>query len=834
MQHYFFFCILFFIGLTCVAQPTRYSSLDPEHPIQFGGSYVVYQTDTISLGPTSFFIDGQLSDAEAASYPFVFNSVNEAVEHLTDGTEVSPMTLYLAPYVYWIDDPDDPAIRVPQEGRTPYGLIVACEWLRFEGLTDDPRNVVLAANRGQTIGAKGNFTLFKFIGQGTSSENVTFGNYCNVDLEFPLKPSLNREKRASAIVQAQLIHCNGDKIVARNTRFISRLNLCPFVGGKRVLFDRCHFESTDDALCGTGVYLNSTLDFYSSKPFYWTTGTGAVFLNCDIRSFTRGPQYFTKARGQVAVVDTRITADGMTYLGWQDEPPPQARNYQSQVSLNGKPVQIDPEHPSNTVDMREQALLRAYRFTHDGAVVYNIYNLLRGIDDWDPMQQKARVQAAEQAEGKPLTQLPVQLLLAPAEASLETGKDKVLLTARAMRFGNYDATGETIAWRVAPEDAAFVQLRVGADGQTCEVIPTNQEDAPRQVLVMAATPAGLEAASVVTVAPPVLAAPAFRTSPRFSRVSNGQLAVDYRLDTPFEDRSQVTWYRCTDAQGSDPIPVAVSRFDQPLRQYELMPGDVGYFLKVAVAPQHLRSHAGAPVEIITKKPITAKQVTADHNVVATDFQHLPTQNQPEVIPGFWTLCHFDTTGENPNQERDAWWYGEGQDGAAGVRGLGQGRSASLFYTPTDEAHEDMKLTLTVAPYKSAGQGFSVAPLYMDVLIKFDANTRSGYALRFIRTTKYHDAVDAVLVKYERGTATAISDPVSTSCYRTPCRISLEVKDGKLIAHAETEAEVHDDRPEVAREVNLAVGIPESAWGGFGIQYNGGAPTVIQELRAEWE
>ncbi|MEZ4892837.1 MAG: hypothetical protein R2778_07445 [Saprospiraceae bacterium] len=75
---------------------------------------------------------------------------------------------------------------------------------------------MLACNRGQTIGAQGNFTMFRFYGDGTSSENITFGNYCNVDLEFPLKPELSKKKRAEAIVQAQLIHCDGDKIVAQH------------------------------------------------------------------------------------------------------------------------------------------------------------------------------------------------------------------------------------------------------------------------------------------------------------------------------------------------------------------------------------------------------------------------------------------------------------------------------------------------------------------------------------------------------------------------------------------------------------------------------------------
>ena len=187
-------------------------------------------------------------------------------------------------------------------------------------------------------------------------------------------------------------------------------------------------------------------------------------------------------------------------------------------------------------------------------------------------------------------------------------------------------------------------------------------------------------------------------------------------------------------------------------------------------------------------------------------------------------------------ERDAWYYGEGTDGAAGQTGLLQGRSARLLYTPVGNDFGDMKLSMTVAPSKTAGQGFSVAHLYMDVLIKFDTKTMTGYALRFIRTTKYGDAVDCMFVKYENGKVTEISKPVSTSCYRPTCNITVEVKGNKIFAHADSPADYYKipDRPEVFTEVNMETEINPGRSGGFGIEYNGGAATMIKELKAEWK
>ncbi|TXK36662.1 hypothetical protein FVR03_17155 [Pontibacter qinzhouensis] len=831
-------CLL--VMMCCFAQQNKnYRSLDADNPIVFSGSYIVYQEKKIQLGPHAFFIDGQLSDAEVANHKYVFNSVNKAAEHLTDGTEASPMVLYLAPYVYWLDNPDDPEIRVSKDSGPPYGLVVKCEWLRFQGLSVKAENVVLACNRGQTIGAVGNFTMFKFIGQGTSSENITFGNYCNVDLVYPLKPSLNREKRASAIVQAQLIHCNGDKIVARNTRFISRLNLNPFVGGKRVLFDRCHFESTDDALCGTGVYLNSTLDIYSSKPFYHTTGTGAIFLNCDIRSFSHDKQYFTKANGQVAVVDTRFNTEPNTYLGWRDVPPSETKNYQYQVTQNGQPILISKNDPASTVDMAAKPVLAAYRLEHKGKVIYNTYNLLAGDDGWDPMGVKPLVVAAEKEQAAKFTNLPVQLLLSPTNVAIETGKDKITLSARLMRFGNYEHTGEPINWRVAPEQQ-LLKLQVSPGGLTCEVIPTNENDDTRQVLVMASTASGLEAASVLQVAPSKLPPPAFSTRPDLAKPKNGTLQLAYKLDMRFADQSLVTWYRCTDAKGSNPIEVAVSRFDKPLLEYTLSAGDVGYYIMAAVAPKHIRSHVGQEVTSVLPKPIVAKDLKTDTRVLYTDFRNASTKNQPKVIPGFWTLDHVEqaeaSLATTPAKTTDAWHYGEGIDGAANQTGLVQGRSASMRYTPVGNQFGDMKLTMTVAPYKTAGQGFSVAPLYMDVLIKFDAETKSGYALRFIRTTKYHDAIDCVFVKYENGKAVEISEPVTTTSYKPDCTITIEVKKDKILAHAITSAQQHKEPsgPEVVPEVKMRTSISPNTFGGFGIEYNGGSPTMIKDIKVEWQ
>lgn len=809
----------------------------------FNGDHLVYKGKKITLGPNAFFIDGQLTVAEAAKYNYVYNSVNEASKHLTDGTESSPMVLYIAPYVYWIDDPDDPEIRVPKSGAIPFGLEIRCEWLKFYGLADDAGDVVLASNRGQTIGAKGNFTMFRISGQGTSAENVTFGNYCNIDLEYPSKPELGRKKRATAIVQAQLVFCDGDKLVARNTRFVSRLNLCPFIGGKRVLFDRCHFECTDDALNGTAVYLNCSFDIYSGKPFYRTIGTGAVFFNCNIRLFTRGQQYFTKSSGQVAVVDTRFSSKTATYLGWRDLPAKESRNYQYNNQMNGKPVFIDTKHAQTTVDMKGKTLLDAYQFTYTGKTIYNSYNLLRGDDDWDPMGIKDLVVAAEKENGRPLVNLPTQLLVSPTQDTIESGSETVVLKTKLNKFGNYELKGEPVSWKIAPEYKSLVRLVINEDG-SCKVVPTNDDDETKEVIIQATTASGLEAASVIYVSPAILDAPKFSSVPKIKNNKNGKLIVDYRLDMRFKDQSLINWYRCSDAKGSNPVEIAVSRFNKPKFEYVLTAGDIGYYIMSKVSPKHIRCRVGEPVSEITNEPVSAGYIKSNNKMLNVDLVSLSTKYQPEIIPGFWTMDCFapaDTYDWVADNSRDPWYVGAGTDGAANDTGLVQAnKGARLRFTPVGKDFGDMKISFTAVPAKTAGQGFSSArEQYMDVFIKFDTKTLNGYALRLIRTTKYGDAIDFILMRYENGKAIPVNKPVSASCYRPRCNISVEIKDNKMIVDAETSTAYYiiPDRPEVVEKVHMEAEITRTGFGGFGFQHTGtvgSGATLIKDLKIEWK
>jgi len=327
-------------------------------------------------------------------------------------------------------------------------------------------------------------------------------------------------------------------------------------------------------------------------------------------------------------------------------------------------------------------------------------------------------------------------------------------------------------------------------------------------------------------------------------ISQQKAVVNYQLDLGNrKDQSLITWYRCTDKKGGNAIPIAVSRLNEPEYEYHLTSGDIGYYLMAKVEPKHLRSLPGAAKTIVSKSPIKKSQVNIN-KVLETNFQNFACSNQFEIKPGFWTIDGYkpiDTHEFNWtfNKEKDFWIYGNGFNGAVGTGLLQDQKGARLLYTPVGNRYEDMNITLTVDPTKLGGQGFgSPTCQYMDVCTKFDTKTLTGYALRIIRTTKYSDAVDFILMKYTNGKTEAITAPVSANCYRTGCTITLNVSGNKLTAHVEskTKLPIHwDDR--VKQKVDLQADITPNHFGGFVIQHTGStgeSTTMLHHLKIEWK
>lgn len=829
-----------------------YTPMDSSDPVEFGGTYIKYQGETIQLSETAIYVDGSLSDELAAQYPYVYNDITKALsaDALKNGTADKPMTVYVAPYVYWIDDPAATDIVQKTEGYSaPYGMVVNSDYLTIKGLTGNPDNVVLAGNRGQSHASNGNYTMFRFNCSGALTvKNITIGNYCSVDLDYPLMSELNQAKRTETITQAQLADVSGDKMFADNCNFISRLNLDPINGASRSLYNNCHFESTDDALNANAVYVGCDFDFYGNRPLYSSYGTGSTFLgctfNCKILNVEAEPtQFFTKEGGTITAIDCVYHSNLSVpiSIGWTKTPSTSLKCYQSNIIHNGQSITIGGEGAKETVDMTGKSVLNAYKVVSGGKTYYNTYNLLKGSDNWDPLGVKDVIKAAGQDT------VATQLSITSDVTEIESGKETASIGGTVNYFYGTNDTTQKITYSVSDEDKAYVKLTDNGDG-TCKVEGTNNDDAARKVIINASTESGLEAAVGITVKPSKIEAPAFTKAPVITNDGQGSLKVDYSLDLGSrEDMSAISWYRCTDAEGSNPILVAVTRNDSPEYTYKLTAGDVGYYIMAKVESKNIRSDYGTPENTVYDKAIGVKDVRSKN--FATDFSNFPNVKQSEIKAGFWTVDYnrpADTESFGSWQGADTeepWKYGTTGNGCVGA-GLYEGtQGARLMYTPVEGTYGDMSLKLVVDPAKTAGQGFGSAGQYMDVLLKFDTSTLTGYGLRIVRTKASSNAVTFVLVKYDNGTVTEISDKVIASCYATGCTISLKAEGNKLTAHVETPTEQLADQaakgyPHV---VDLTAEIEANSFGGVAIQHTGtlGArgwqnTTMLHNLNVTWE
>lgn len=811
-------------------------------PVLAGAQSINYKGETVELGPKTFLLDSKAQESE-----YVFNDFHKAIAKAVDGTAAEPMRIYIAPGVYWIDDPDDPEVRRNPDGSTPIGMTVRCNALQLLGLSDDPRDVVLGSARGQTQGSIGNFTMFEFFGDDLVFKDLTMGNYCNIDLEYPLDPSLNRPKRRSAITQAQLAFCHGDRVYAENVRFVSRLNLCPLEGAKRILFVGCHFESTDDSLNKAGVYLGCDFDFWGRQPFGSVSPWGSVFLDCRFNvCHEEDVQAISKSVGRHSLVDCDFVAGRPLYLAWTFRPEQWLRCYQYNITLDSHSAFVGAAKPYNTVCLDQLSQLGAYRLIDkDGSVLYNTFNLLRGEDDWDPQGLRPTVEALSERDGRDYANIPTCLDLGMRTATIQTGEKALEINAHSYRNGGYLLDNQTVRWKVQPGFEKYVALS-STEGGTISVKSLNSDDEARSFDLIAYTDSGLEAAVALTVYPDFVPAPAFTSAPVLS-LENGVYTLDYTLDLQGRlDLSEITWCRSLKRSGEDAIPVKVSRNSNVLRSYTLSEADKGYYIVAKIAPRHLRCEKGEEVTVVSRRKVSASDISVTSDILSTDFSDFPCQTQTRILEGFWTVdaykpsdtCDYSWTTDN---SQPSWCWGSGINGAKGfgIQQLQQG--ARLLYTPLKGKYGDMRVHWQVDPAKDGGQGFASArQQYLDLYIKFDTRTLSGYALRVIRTTKYANAVDVLLVKYDNGQISPISESVTVDCFLTGCELEVWTEGGLLKAHVEGpmgRPELASD-PNVKRSADLSAPIVENGFGGLGLQHTSTVGTesriLVHSVLAEWK
>ncbi len=783
-------------------------------------NFEVFAADNISFNGQEYTLDDNtilLDKENIYDIPKSITNANEAFNIINSAK--GNVTLLVAPSVYWLDDPDDPEIKT-DKGGTPFAVKIDCDSLKIIGLSESPQDVVFAVNRGQTQGAIGNFTMFLFNGKSLTTENITFGNYCNVNLEYPRNSEFNRPKRKDAIVQAQIGICKDtEKLFANNCRFISRLNLCPFVGARRSLYKNCYFECTDDALSGSAIYLDCSFTFFSSKPFYSTAETGAVFINCDITSLCTGTQYFTKVPGQVTVIDTRFKCDNPIDIRWTRDISDNVC-YQHNVTLNGKPYTIDSSRPDLWEELSSSNVKDAFLIQSPAEDCYNLRNLLGGTDGWFPLDNNTRYGVINEKD----IRIPVKLRVASDKTLLRPQNDTAIIVATPLLWGGYPA-GE-------PYELKYIS--------------NNRKPLSETETVCIEHPSGLSAKQTLNINPFLRKAPEFKKKPlvRYDSLSK-QFCADYKLSGKGIDESTILWGRIVDsANGTNNAILLQQRTADENCCYTPKAADLGCDLVAVVIPKYRDSELG---ELSLSDPIHIcdSRIVNDipESFLTTNFKDIPISKRNPGIRGAWCFDIFkpyDTQNvEWQASDGSGWYYGKGFDASTGLGLVQTEKGARLSYLPERDSCQDMYVSLLVEPAKSGGQGFgSATTQYMDVCIKFDPVTLDGYALRIERTPEHDRAVRFSLVKYDKGMTSVINEGVVSNCYRTTCSINVSIKNGIMRATALTNApEVKPCCSETKKEVDISAEVEENGLTGFCIQHTGStgpSSTLVRNVELKWE
>ncbi len=740
-----------------------------------------------------------LVDASKTGEPYTYGTLQAASAAAGDHT-----TIYLAPDVYWTDDPE-----AENTENHLVGLTLTAEDLHLVGLGKTPEETVICGDRGQMNGAIGNWNTIGIAGSDFKAENITFGNYCNVDLEYAPDPSKNHKKRCSSITQAQVILPVGapDRWVFERCRFVSLLNVFAYNDRMgRVYYKDCFFQSTDDAI-GTGdvnVFENCHFVWYSNHPSGSACETLLVYAGCHFEGKLLYEDFDDKvylskaAHRSIVILDSYLSGNVKEVWWCRDD------HWALRCCTYANSFEVNPAHPENTLRLEEYPeQLKAYKVGDR----YNVWNLLRGEDDWDPAHQKETME--------PWGEIPWRMRLTPVEAEIPAGES---LRVKVQQY----RCAEPLTWSV--DSDAEISWHTESDILVLEN-PAEQKR-PGMVNVVARTPQGLEGAGQYKLGFRPSEAPVLQEAPVLVKKEN-TLTVSYELEG--QDDSRIGWYRSSNGENAQAVLAA--RGKEP---YRLTCRDNGYFLLAGVEPKTLYSERG---EICWSEPlwIDGVEETSYH----TDFSDLPVMDGvaytgPSDVPeyavrplreGFWQvgvgrpLDYPDKFHWYPRSGASApWTYGRGGEDGQESAGLMTTHRGSKLLFPQQMLCRKQKQRWVVHPAKVAGQGFgSPTGQYLDLYIGLDAFTMTGYGVRVERTPKYSNGVDFQLYAYNNEVGTPISEAVSTGCFRGDCEITMTLEDGKLTLDAVNNLPLlqsHIDcglTPSVHLEAQVGTA-PASGWG----------------------
>lgn len=798
------------------------------------------QLDAKHLLLNAYATPDQLASPYIASTLQTLGAYDEARRTLTlpEGT-----TVYIAPGVYWTNQDYRLGFPFDNSGYVTtgaVGLTILGDNLSFIGLTGNADDVRIAGNRGEGgakgLGAPGSWYTLA-ISTGFTGKNITVANYAQEDLIYPRDPRQNISKRIDSKNHAEVLQSAGrgvDKMYFDNCRFVGYLNMMAGFAPQRGYFKDCFIQCTDDSIFGGGmvVYENCTFHHFDNHPT-WGGGNPSgimALLGCRLvgmpqmthpmLSFAKGASGSNgaTASGIYAVIDCEFSGR-IESVEWENKLRDYARYavHNNVIGDDKRPLQISESMPQLSVEYDGEAL-KAFKVGDE----YNVFNLLKGNDGWDPKGQNSAAWA-------PYSNLPYRFLVSASGTVLYSDRkdetNQVTIAPVPVPANSVDYS--KLEWKYDKDifegrvDPLTGVLTLSAKPNTSGAIIDSEVDC--------VLPNGIPAGVTLHVRPVPVAAPVVK-SPSI-KVGKGKVSVAYKTDKPaYRDVSKIEWYREKGPDTTDGIHIGTMMnddaglyMDDPFKDYPLSKYDVGYYLRAVITPKYEFSpYAGESVTLTTKRAITAKDVT--ETSLYTDFKNLFIENSAPATFGRW---FYDNDGSVPAP----WQWGTGSNGSEGMWGLMNSYRDRerkyprlVFGQPGD--YGDMSITVNYSPGKVEGQGFGGSGCYMDVYVKYDPVTRSGYGLRIERVPATTNGTMWTLYRYEGEELTPLGHGILTAAFMPQSTLTVSVKGNTLEVSASTKSvktplQIKEQLPEV---VSMSWTDPTGKLaadnnGGFGIRMN---------------
>jgi hypothetical protein len=772
--------------LPCIAALLIFGSFAHAQDKAGGKELIVTSIDPAKL-TFDYLVDGNLTRDDTANNRF--KTLQAAYEAAPEGTEARPTVIGIRPNVYLLPGGDG----VPS-------MEIRKNWITFLGLTSNRRSVVLADNRGLSEGSSDDGFMLVVNCTGFAAKNLTMLNYCNCDYEYPGDPSKNLRMRNPTITQAVALQADGDKHVYENVALLSRLDTM-FLRTKRSYFKNVYIEGTDDFIGGGQVSYWDDCEVVFPTGHGVMSASGIVFANTKFES-TRGMEFYKNAGRPVALIHCTVPVNTpQNRVAWVRGVAPARPNLYSLIyqtkDAGGKPAVITDGSvgPSGLTYSRELSDLEASAF--------NPWNILRAApneaaDDWDPSGTRDKYEAAGQGS------LIYRMALTNGASSIpiRTGGAGATIGARVLPIR---AADPSIKWSTT-SDLISLSRTTGAD---VVVTGRNTTDKAQYVPVTATAANGFYVTAYVFVEPRYTEPPAITAGPKLNAPADGNIRVDYTLDLRGkEDQSLISWYVCDEVSGGNQRLVAVSRGNLPLKEFTLTSGDVGKFIRVGIEPKHQLSDPGPAVFAVYAKPIAASDVPS--LTVSPNFRNFVVAPNDSYVSGMWTVLGTWTSVA-----------GDRFVNGYGVRVGSQG--ASLLYQQDAECG-DMQVDLVMTPEKTAGSGFGSPGAAVggpriqksDIFIKYDPRTKTGYSLRFWRTTRSAEKCMFQFYKIVNGAGSPISNKQAFSgVFKPSTYMTLKVVGSTISVSAHNDVD--------SETLSLQDTIIPNRFGGAGVFWNGSVP-----------